>query len=124
MRGPSAPSRMTAEEERAFAFADDVLKLANGLVDAAIAALAIQRDRRNAQSYGIALLCRSISNFQGSLTMARDNQAVECLTLVLSCLENMLLVGCHGSALTANSAHLQPGRSGSGSPHWFAGMLV
>ena len=33
-------------------------------------------------------------------------------------------VGPWFGALTANSAHLQPGRSGSGSPHWFAGMLV
>jgi hypothetical protein len=84
--------RLTAKEERAFALAEDVLKLANELVDAAVAVLDIERDRRNAQSYGIALLCRSISNFQGSLTMARDNQAVECLTLIRSCFENMLLV--------------------------------
>ena len=92
--------RLTAKEERAFALAEDVLKLANGLVDAAIAVLAIERDRRNAQSYGIALLCRSISNFQGSLTMARENQAVECLTLVRLCFENMLLVVglCEGGA--------------------------
>ena len=84
--------RLSAKEERAFALAEDVLKLANGLVDAALAALDTERDRRNAQSYGIALLCHSISNIQGSLTMARDDQAVECLTLVRSCLENLILV--------------------------------
>ena len=61
--------RLTAKEERAFVLAEDVLKLANGLVDAAIAVLAIERDRRIVQSYGIALLCRSISNFEGASTI-------------------------------------------------------
>ena len=82
---------MTVVEERAFAFAEDVLKQAVGVVDAAIKEIAF-KGKRDPKVYGLALLCRSISNFQGALTMARHNQAVECRTLVRSCWENLFLV--------------------------------
>jgi hypothetical protein len=83
--------RLTPKEERAFAFAEDVLKQAAAFVDAAVAEVVFE-DNADPKLYGLALLCRSISNFQGALTMARHNQAVECRTLVRSCIENLLLV--------------------------------
>lgn len=86
----SPGSTLSAIEERAFAFAEDVLKQAAALVDAAVAEIVFE-DNAGPKLYGLALLCRSISNFRGSLTMARHNQAVECRTLVRSCIENLLL---------------------------------
>ena len=87
------PSRSTlsASEKRAFAFAETVRKQAAAMVDAAVARVVFE-DNKDPKLYGLALLCRSISNFQGALTMARDDQAVECLTLVRSCWENLFLV--------------------------------
>ena len=69
----SSVSTPSLDEERAFTFAECVL----------------------------ALLCRSISNFKGALTMARHDQAVGCRTLVGSCWENLFLVDGllqHGAA--------------------------
>ena len=80
--------RLTPKEERAFAFADDVLKQAAAFVGAAVAEVVFE-DNADPKLYSLALLCRSISNFQGALTMARRNQAVECRTLVRSCIEEL-----------------------------------
>ena len=83
--------RLTTEEESAFALAKGALKLANDLIGAVVPDVFVV-GARSPKSIGFALLCRSVSNFTGALTMARENQAVECLTLVRSCFENMLLV--------------------------------
>jgi hypothetical protein len=90
-RTPSQPSALTAAEESTFAFAKDVLKQAVALVDAVIAEVAFE-GLRDPKAVGLVLLCRSISNFQGALTMARDNQAVESRTLTRSCVEDLFLV--------------------------------
>jgi hypothetical protein len=84
-------STVNAAEERAFAFAEDVRKQAAAFVDAALTEITF-KNNVDPKLYGLLLLCRSISNFQGALTMARDDQAVECLTLVRSCWENLFLV--------------------------------
>ena len=84
--------RLTTEEENAFALAEGVLKLANDLIDAVIPDVIVVGAAWRPRSLGFALLCRSVSNFTGALTLARENQAMECLTLVRSCFENMLLV--------------------------------
>jgi hypothetical protein len=89
-RNPKTANRLTAIEQRALAF-EDVLKQAVAIVDAVIAEVDFE-GKRDPKVYGLALLCRSISNFQGALTMARHNQAVECRTLVRSCWENLFLV--------------------------------
>jgi hypothetical protein len=81
----------TEAERRALAFAEEVRSLADGVVHAAIAE-AVFGDETDGKVFGFALLCRSISNFQGALTMARLDQAVECRTLVRSCIENLFLV--------------------------------
>jgi hypothetical protein len=91
-RSRRPPPGLTAVEERAFAFAEDVLKQAIAIVDAAIAEVAFERNATDPKLYALALLCRSISNFQGALTMARNNQAVECRTQARSCFENLFLV--------------------------------
>lgn len=83
--------RLTVKEESAFALAEGVLKLANDLIDAVIPDVIVV-GARSPKSLGLALLCRSVSNFTGALIMARENQAMECLTLVRSCFENVLLV--------------------------------
>ena len=75
-RSPSPPSALTQAEKHAFAFAEELRKLAVGIVDAAIAEVAFEGER-DPKLYGLALLCRSISNFQGALTMARLDQAVK-----------------------------------------------
>jgi hypothetical protein len=90
-RRPRQPSSLTETEKRAFAFAEEVRGLAVGIVDAAIAEIDFE-GVRDPKAYGFALLCRSISNFQGALTMARLDQAVECRTLVRSCFENLFLI--------------------------------
>ena len=90
-RSPRPPSAFTEAERHAFAFAEEVRGLAVGIVDAAIAEVVFEGGR-DPKVYGLALLCRSISNFQGALTMARLDQAVECRTLVRSCFENLFLV--------------------------------
>jgi uncharacterized protein DUF5677 len=84
-------STLSAVEKRAFAFAENVRKQAAAIVDAAFAQV-VFKDNKDPKLYGLALLSRSISNFQGALTMARRDQAVECLTLVRSCWENLFLV--------------------------------
>jgi hypothetical protein len=84
--------RLTTEEENALALAEGVLKLANDLIDAVTPDAIVVGAAWRPRSLGFALLCRSVSNFTGALTMARQNQAMECLTLVRSCFENMLLV--------------------------------
>jgi len=84
--------RLTAKEEGAFALAEGVLKLANDLIGAVVPDVSVVGAAGRPRSVGFALLCRSVSNFTGALTMARENQAMECLTLVRSCFENMLLV--------------------------------
>jgi hypothetical protein len=83
--------RLTVKEESAFALAEGVLKLANDLIDAVIPDVIVV-GARSPKSLGLALLCRSVSNFTRALIMARENQAMECLTLVRSCFENVLLV--------------------------------
>ena len=88
---PESPSTLTDAERHAFAFAEEVRELAVGIVDAAIAKVVFE-DNTDPKLYGLALLCRSISNFQGALTMARLDQAVESRTLVRSCFENLFLV--------------------------------
>jgi hypothetical protein len=70
--------RLTTEEENAFALAEGVLKLANDLIDAVIPDVIVVGAAWRPRSLGFALLCRSVSNFTGALTMARENQAVEC----------------------------------------------
>ena len=70
------PSAFTEAEKRAFAFAEEVHGLAAGIVDAAIAEVVFEGER-DPKVYGLALLCRSVSNFQGALTMARLDRAVE-----------------------------------------------
>jgi hypothetical protein len=80
-----------AIEERAFAFVESVRKQAAAFVDAAVAEIEFE-DNADPKLYGLALLCRSISNFQSALTLARRDQAVESLTLVRSCLENLFLI--------------------------------
>jgi hypothetical protein len=84
-------STLSPVEKRAFAFAEKVRKQATAIVDAAFAQVVFE-DNKDPKLYGLALLCRSISNFQGALTMARRDQAVESLTLVRSCWENLFLV--------------------------------
>jgi len=84
--------RLSAKEESAFALAEGVLKLANDFIDAVAPDVIVVAAARSQKTLGLALLCRSVSNFTGALTMARENQAMECLTLVRSCFENMLLV--------------------------------
>jgi hypothetical protein len=81
----------TEAERRALAFAEEVRGLADGVVQAAVAEV-VFGDEEDQKVYGFALLCRSISNFQGALTMARLDQAVECRTLVRSCIENLFLI--------------------------------
>ena len=83
-------STLSAVEKRAFAFAENVRKQATAIVNAAFAQVVFE-DNKDPKLYGLALLCRSISNFQGALTMARRDRAVECLTLVRSCWENLFL---------------------------------
>ena len=73
-RSPRPPSAFTEAERHAFAFAEEVRELAVGIVDAAIAEVVFE-GKRDPKVYGLALLCRSISNFQGALTMARLDQA-------------------------------------------------
>jgi hypothetical protein len=90
-RRPRPPSALTEAEKRAFAFAEEVGGLAVGIVDAAIAEIDFE-GAGDPKAYGLALLCRSISNFQGALAMARLDQAVESRTLVRSCFENLFLV--------------------------------
>jgi hypothetical protein len=76
-------------------------KQAAALVDAAFAQV-VFKDNKDPKLYGLALLCRSISNFQMAVTMARRDQAVECLTLVRSCWENLFLVHqLHQTALVS-----------------------
>jgi hypothetical protein len=69
-RRPRQPSALTEAEKHAFAFAEEVRGLAVGIVDAAIAEIDFE-GKRDPKDYGVALLCRSVSNFQGALTMAR-----------------------------------------------------
>jgi hypothetical protein len=69
-RGPRPSSAFTDAERRAFALAEEVHGLAVGIVDAAIAEVVFE-DEEDPKVYGLARLCRSISNFQGPLTMAR-----------------------------------------------------
>ncbi len=90
-RSPRPPSALTKAERHAFAFAKEVRGLAVGIVDAALAEVVFEGEG-DPKVYGLALLCRSISNFQGALTMARLDQAVESRTLVRSCFENVFLV--------------------------------
>jgi hypothetical protein len=90
-RNPRQPSAFTEAETDAFAFAEEVRGLGVGIVDAAIAEV-VFKGERDPKVYGFALLCRSISNFEGVLTMARLDQAVESRTLVRSCFENLFLV--------------------------------
>jgi hypothetical protein len=90
-RSPRPPPAFTEAERHAFAFGEEVRGLAVGIVDAAIAEIDFE-GARDPKVYGLALLCRSTSNFQGALTMAREGQAVECRALVRSCFENLILV--------------------------------
>jgi hypothetical protein len=82
---------LSAIEERGITFAEGVLKQATAILDAAVAEVVFEDDA-DPTLYGVALLCRSISNFQGALAMARHDQAVECRTLVRLCFENLFLV--------------------------------
>jgi hypothetical protein len=66
--------------------------LANAIVDAAVEEVTFDGNR-DPKVIGLALLCRSISNFKGALAMARNNQAVECRTLIRCCFENTFAVG-------------------------------
>jgi hypothetical protein len=86
-----SPSAFTEAERHALAFAEEVGGLAVGIVGAAIAEVVFEREA-DPKLYGLALLCRLISNFQGALTMARLDQAVESRTLVRSCFESLFLV--------------------------------
>jgi hypothetical protein len=62
--------RLTVKEESAFALAEGVLKLANDLIDAVIPDVIVV-GARSPKSLGLALLCRSVSNFTGALILAR-----------------------------------------------------
>jgi hypothetical protein len=90
-RNPRSPAQITQAEARAFAFAEEVVGLAVSIVDAAIADINFE-GKGDPKGHGLVLLCRSISNFQGALTMARLDQAIESRTLVRSCWENLFLV--------------------------------
>jgi hypothetical protein len=106
-RRPTQPSVLTEAEKHAFAFAEEVRGLAVSIVDAAIAE-AVFAGERDPKIYGLALLCRSISNFQGALTMVRLDQAVESRTLVRCCFENLFLVD---KLLKHGAAYVQTMRS-------------
>ena len=80
---PRSSRRPNAAERHAFTFADEVRELAVGIVDAAIAK-AVFEDSTDPKLYGLALLCRSISNFQDALTMARVSTKRWVRTLVRS----------------------------------------
>jgi hypothetical protein len=71
-RDPPARPSLTSDERRAFIFARQVLALANAIVDAAVEEVTFDGNR-DPKVIGLALLCRSISNFQGALAMARNN---------------------------------------------------
>ena len=60
--------RLTVKEESAFALAEGVLKLANDLIDAVIPDVIVV-GARSPKSLGLALLCRSVSNFAGPLML-------------------------------------------------------
>ncbi len=90
-RSQRPSSAFTDAERRAFALAEEVHGLAVGFVDAAVAEVVFEGEE-DPKVYGLALLFRSISNFQGALTMARDDQAVESKTLIRSCVENLFLI--------------------------------
>jgi hypothetical protein len=99
-RSPRPPSALTGADESAFAFAEGVLKQAVAVVDAVIADVAFEGNR-DPKVIALALLCRSTSNFQGALTMARSNQAVECRALARLCWENLFRIDQlrqHGAA--------------------------
>jgi hypothetical protein len=83
--------RWSAEEVGALDFARKAFKLATDLVDTAIAEVAFGGER-DPKVIGLKLLCRSISNCQGALAMARDNQAIESRVLVRLCIENLFEV--------------------------------
>ena len=102
-----SPSAFTEAERHALAFAEEVRGLAVGIVDAAIAEVVFEGER-DPKIYGLALLCRSISNFQGAMTMVRLDQAVEARMLVRSCFENMFLVD---KLLKHGAAYVQTMRS-------------
>ena len=84
-------SAFTEAEGLRLRVAEEVGGLAVGIVDAAIAELVFEREERPKPLWP-AVFCRSISNFQGALTMARLDQVVESRTLVRSCFENLFLV--------------------------------
>jgi hypothetical protein len=84
-------STLDAVEERAFAFALSVLKQVTAFVEAAVAEVEFEGNA-DPRLYGVVLLCRSISNCQGALAMARDKHPVESRTLARSCLENLFLL--------------------------------
>jgi hypothetical protein len=82
---------LSADEVRAFAFAEEVLQRAVAFGESASAEIAFKKND-DPKIFGLALLCRSISNFQGARIMARHDQAVECRTLVRLCFENLFWV--------------------------------
>ncbi|WP_158813125.1 DUF5677 domain-containing protein [Methylocapsa sp. S129] len=82
---------MTPEEKQAFDFASELLGLAIDIVGASSVEVDLN-SARDPKVVGLTLLCRTITNFRGALTMARDDQPVESRALVRLCFENLFLV--------------------------------
>jgi hypothetical protein len=78
-------------EKRAFVFAEEVLTRVVAFAEAASAEITFKKND-DPKLFGLALLCRSISSFEGALMMARHDRAVECRTLIRLCFENLFLV--------------------------------
>jgi hypothetical protein len=68
-------STLSAVEKRAFAFAESVLKQAAAFVDAAVAEVVFEDDS-DPKLYGIALLRRSTTNFQGALVCGCNSDVI------------------------------------------------
>jgi hypothetical protein len=85
-------SDLTAQEEAAFAFGQEVLDLAIDLVTAAALPPITSDSPRDPKIVGLTLLCRSITNFRGALVLARSDHAVESRALVRLIFENFFFV--------------------------------
>ena len=83
---------MTAKEEAAFAFGQELLDLAIKLAGAAALPPITSDSPRDPKIVGLTLLCRSITNFRGALVLARSDHAVESRALVRLIFENFFFV--------------------------------
>lgn len=83
---------MTPSEDAAFAFTQELLDFAIDLVKAARVPQVTTATPRDPENFGLALLCRSITNFRGAVLLARDDHAVEARALVRLIYENFFFV--------------------------------